>query len=134
MLKRLLFLFLASLPICIQAQTPTIARDYHHAIKNQTIKPIAAYLLNTEQTIKILSWSKNLHTTSYVDSMNRSYHDSLLQHFHKLYINLKEKGFNLKNSKLIKAERSLGVFGQLTLYLSHKNKITPISEYRTKNE
>ncbi|BDS11508.1 hypothetical protein [Aureispira anguillae] len=122
----LLPILFAFSPFCIHAQINQISKDLHQALKKQSLEPISQYFLKTAQTIKVLSWPASPRTTARVDSMNKSYQDSLIRQIKKLNLNLKKKGFNLKKSKLIKVERSLGAFAQMTLYLSNKKKTATI--------
>lgn len=110
------------LPIYSHTQVPQIAKDYHKAMKDKTLKPIVQYFPTRSEMIKMLSWPQTPLMMSYVDSMNQSYQDSLLRCLKEFNIDLKKNGFNLKRSKLIKTERSLGVFGQLVLHLSYKKQ------------
>lgn len=124
--KVFLFILVTSFSIKAHAQFSEVAEGCYKALKTKSIKPLTQYFLNTEQSIKILSWPNTQSTINLVDSINQSYKDSLISCFHEIDLNLKEKGFNLKKSKLIKSERSFGVFGQMTLFLSYGKKTTSI--------
>jgi hypothetical protein len=125
-LKTVLFLLLSFLCTKTNAQSSTIAKDYFKAIKKKSILPIAPYFLTTEQLLTFNSWPKDESTINLLDSMQSVYEDSLIIYFDRIDATLKESGFNLKRSKLIKSEIELGLLGNLTLTLSHRKKTKSI--------
>lgn len=107
---------------CIHSQTSQLAKDYHKALKQESSAGLRSYLWDAEAAKSLLSWPQGAAANSYMDSINHIYTDSLTEHIKALSLNLKKDGFLLKNSRLVKAERSLGAYGVLSLLLAHKGK------------
>lgn len=126
---KILFLtlgFICSSIIYLNAQIPPIAKAYHKALKKQSIAPLSPYFRTSEQLAEMLSWSTDSKSIAKLDSFHQIYIDSLDLHLQKLYLSLKKKNFDLKKSKLLKAERSLGISADLRLHLQYDKKAIDI--------